>query len=143
MKRPQWIIGLAFLALAVLLAGCRVGQTTLSDEEIIRAAVDATIASLGQAPGQPQVTRAPVGPAAPPGTPVPAAAQPSPAEVRRISVAETKEKADAGTALLVDARAARSYAQAHIAGAISMPHNEVALRYTELPQDKAIVFYCT
>jgi rhodanese-related sulfurtransferase len=47
-----------------------------------------------------------------------------------------------GDAILVDVRPAGSYAAQHIAGAISMPFQEVARRYRELPRDKLVIFYC-
>ena len=64
-------------------------------------------------------------------------------EARRITVAELKQKLDAGEAVVYDTRAKTSYDQEHIKGALSMPSNEVANRTGELPKDKLIVFYCT
>jgi hypothetical protein len=66
---------------------------------------------------------------------------PSKADVPRIGVAEAKEKVEAGEAILVDVRSQATYEQSHIAGAISMPANQVARHYTELPADQLIVFY--
>lgn len=68
----------------------------------------------------------------------------NPAEgARRITVAELKEKLDAGEAVVYDTRAKTAYDQEHIKGALSMPSGEVAGRTGELPKDKLIVFYCT
>ena len=64
-------------------------------------------------------------------------------EARRITVAELKQKLDAGEAVVYDTRAKTAYDQEHIKGALSMPSNEVANRTGELPKDKLIVFYCT
>ena len=69
---------------------------------------------------------------------------PNPAETAtRITVAELKQKLDAGQAVVYDTRAKTAYDQEHIKGALSMPSGEVAQRIGELPKDKLIVFYCT
>ena len=65
------------------------------------------------------------------------------ADVLRITAQELKAKLDAGQAVVFDARRQSDYAQRHIAGAISLPQNEVAARLAELPTDKLAVFYCT
>jgi 3-mercaptopyruvate sulfurtransferase SseA len=67
----------------------------------------------------------------------------SPADVPRITAQELKAMLDAGQAVVFDARRRESYIQQHIAGAISLPQNEVAARLAELPADKQVVFYCT
>ncbi len=65
-------------------------------------------------------------------------------EVPRISPQEVQNRIGEGKSILiVDARSADSYAQAHVAGAISVPLNEVASRLDDLPRDQEIVFYCT
>jgi hypothetical protein len=66
---------------------------------------------------------------------------PSRADVPRIGIAEAKEKMEAGEAILVDVRSQATYEQNHIAGSISMPSNQVARQFTELPTDKLLVFY--
>jgi len=63
------------------------------------------------------------------------------ADVRRITAQELKAKLDAGQAVVFDVRRQESYTQRHIAGAISLPENEVAARLAELPTDKLPVFY--
>ena len=78
----------------------------------------------------------------PPAQPAAQAANPADA-ARRITVAELKQKLDAGEAVVYDTRAKTAYDQEHIKGALSMPSNEVANRTGELPKDKLIVFYCT
>ncbi len=75
-------------------------------------------------------------------SPTPRAGQNEQAAVPRIGVAEAKAKADAGQAILVDVRSAATYEAEHIAGAISMPATQVSSRYTELPTDKLVIFYC-
>lgn len=64
------------------------------------------------------------------------------AGVPRISLSAAKASLDAGTAVLVDVRTASAYQQSHAVGAISMPSNEVAQRYAELPADKQLILYC-
>lgn len=63
--------------------------------------------------------------------------------VPRITAQELKAKLDAGQAAVFDARLQEPYTQQHIAGAISLPEDEVAARLAELPTDKLAVFYCT
>ena len=77
-------------------------------------------------------------------TPSPTAAgdRPTEVDVPRIGVAAAKGQADNGMAVFVDVRTQATYAQAHIAGALSMPANQVTQRYAELPGDELIVFYC-
>jgi rhodanese-related sulfurtransferase len=62
--------------------------------------------------------------------------------VPRIGVAEARARADAGQAILVDVRTEASYKGKHIAGAISMPVDQVSRRHPQLPADKLIIFYC-
>jgi hypothetical protein len=64
-------------------------------------------------------------------------------DVQRITLANAKELLDNGTAVLYDARSAKAYNSKHAAGAISLPENEVAARFNELPADKVLIFYCT
>lgn len=73
----------------------------------------------------------------------------SPASVRRIGLAEAKALADAGEAILVDVRTPSSYEEAHIAGALSLPLDEVTDRLDELVEragdlggEALIIFYC-
>jgi len=61
----------------------------------------------------------------------------------RITAHELKAKLDAGLAVVFDARQQEPYAKQHIAGAVSLPEDEVAARLAELPTDKLAVFYCT
>lgn len=62
-------------------------------------------------------------------------------DVPRIGVAEAKARAEAGEALLIDVRAEGTYNRLHIAGAISMPIDQVDERYKELPAGTLLVFY--
>lgn len=61
--------------------------------------------------------------------------------VPRIKIEVAKQMADAGDAVLVDVRSKATFEQAHIAGAISMPADEVLDRYRELPTNKLVIFY--
>ena len=64
-------------------------------------------------------------------------------DVVRISVAETKARADAGTAVILDVRPREDYVTLHAANAISIPLTEINDRFPELPQDIEILTYCT
>lgn len=77
-------------------------------------------------------------------TPSPTATgdNPTKADVPRITVQAAQLKAEAGEAVLVDVRTRATYDAKHIAGAISMPFDEVARRSAELPTDKLVIFYC-
>ena len=46
--------------------------------------------------------------------------------------------------LILDVRSVKEFKEAHIIGAINIPHSELAMRLGELPRDKAreIVVYC-
>jgi hypothetical protein len=67
---------------------------------------------------------------------------PAKADVPRIGVVEAKAKVDAGEAILVDVRTEAAYKGKHIAGAISIPVDQVSRRRAEFPNDKLIIFYC-
>ena len=67
---------------------------------------------------------------------------PARADVLRIGVVEAKAKMDAGEAILVDVRTEGAYKGQHIAGAISIPVDQVSRRHAQLPDDKLIIFYC-
>jgi 3-mercaptopyruvate sulfurtransferase SseA len=76
--------------------------------------------------------------------PTPAVAKATPGDgVRRITVAETREAVDKGTAVILDVRPIDQYKVNHIKGAVHIPEAEVAARSGELPRDKMIVTYCS
>ncbi len=159
MNRGKWIIGLLLLTLvALLLASCRAGDIPSPAAVVANPTNPAPVGDYPSpvnptAPKGPAPTSAlPAGPVKPaptnaqPSQPTPTGvptAQPTQDPVRRITAAEAKSLFDAGQAILVDARAKAAYDQKHITGAISMPSGEVATRYTELPTDKQVIFYCT
>ena len=64
-------------------------------------------------------------------------------EVVRISIEEAKAQLEAGTAVLLDVRPFEDYQTLHAANAISIPLDELPGRTGELPQDTAILIYCT
>jgi rhodanese-related sulfurtransferase/DNA-binding transcriptional ArsR family regulator len=55
---------------------------------------------------------------------------------------ELRSRLRAGSVVLVDVRPASEYAAGHIAGAISVPHDELEQRLGELPRDQEVVAYC-
>lgn len=64
--------------------------------------------------------------------------------IPRIGVDEVKRKVDRGVNLvIVDTRSRELYEHTHIAGAVSVPLEEVAERYTELKGFDEIITYCT
>jgi hypothetical protein len=44
--------------------------------------------------------------------------------------------------LIIDVRAAQSYQEGHIKGAVSIPETDVDARLSEIPKDKLVVAYC-
>jgi hypothetical protein len=74
--------------------------------------------------------------------PNPTVALPYP-NVPRISLEDTRAGQAAGELVVVDVRSENSYDTAHIAGAISVPEEEVEARLDQLPRDQELVLYCT
>lgn len=64
-------------------------------------------------------------------------------EIERVTLANAKSALEAGTAVIIDVRAAEAYQAAHITGAISIPSNELETRLSELNKDEWIITYCT
>jgi 3-mercaptopyruvate sulfurtransferase SseA len=64
-------------------------------------------------------------------------------EIERVTLADSKAALEAGTAVIVDVRSAEAYAASHIAGALSLPINEIDARQTELDPAAWIITYCT
>jgi hypothetical protein len=73
----------------------------------------------------------------------PASAVQSAEDVKRISPADAKGLLDDGAAVLYDTRSLDQYRIQHAAGAVSLPLGEESARFSELPTDKALIFYCT
>ena len=114
--RKLFLTAVAAACAAALLAGCKATDTAGNFNV---ASTASNPAAQGQQPPNPA------------------------ADATRITVAELKQKLDAGQAVIYDTRAKTAYDQEHIKGALSMPSGEVAERTGELPKDKLIVFYCT
>ncbi len=80
---------------------------------------------------------------------LPAESYPAPApsaflpEITRVSAAEVKAKLDErANIVIVDARARDAYQQARIAGAISIPLEDISRRHGELRRYDEIITYC-
>lgn len=61
----------------------------------------------------------------------------------RISLADAKKDFDAGNVVFIDTRAATTYKQEHIKGALNIPMEAVETRYKEIPAGKKIIAYCS
>lgn len=63
--------------------------------------------------------------------------------IAHLTVEELYQRLQAGEAIqIVDARALSQYQIEHIAGAVSIPVEEVPARIQELARDRLVVFYC-
>lgn len=59
-----------------------------------------------------------------------------------ISAAEAQSQAQAHTALVIDVRDAKEYAEGHVAGAVNIPVGSLRERLAELPEGQLLVTYC-
>jgi 3-mercaptopyruvate sulfurtransferase SseA len=64
-------------------------------------------------------------------------------EVPRVLLEDAKAAYDSQTAVFVDVRGEQYYQQAHIAGALSMPEDQMPARLGELNPQDWIITYCT
>jgi 3-mercaptopyruvate sulfurtransferase SseA len=64
------------------------------------------------------------------------------ASIPRVSVRELERALREGRAVAVDVRPSEAYELEHIAGAVSIPEDEILDRAGELPKDKLAVAYC-
>ena len=64
------------------------------------------------------------------------------AALEPVTRAELRRRMREGGVLVLDVRPAAEYAAGHVAGAVSIPADELAARLTGLPRDKEIVAYC-
>jgi len=72
-----------------------------------------------------------------------AALTPAAGPIAHVRADELYRRLQAGEAIqIVDARAYSQYDAEHIAGAVSIPLAEVAMRAQELARDRLVVFYC-
>ncbi|MGI5837852.1 MAG: rhodanese-like domain-containing protein [Chloroflexota bacterium] len=67
--------------------------------------------------------------------------RPELSEVPRTNVEDAKASFDRGEAVFVDLRSREAYERSHIPGAVSIPIQELYIRYGELPRDRKIIFY--
>ncbi len=65
------------------------------------------------------------------------------ADIPRVTPQELHELMQQGEAVAVDVRGTVPYELGHIAGAHWLPLGRIAQRFSELPQEKLIVTYCT
>jgi len=63
-------------------------------------------------------------------------------EMDAIGFDELRSRLKAGSVILLDVRPAGEYAAGHIAGALSVPHDQLEERLREIPRDKEVVAYC-
>jgi rhodanese-related sulfurtransferase len=61
--------------------------------------------------------------------------------VTRVSPAEAHSQQLAGSGLIIDVRGAQFYQESRVAGAWSVPEEELLARINELPTDKTLIFY--
>lgn len=61
----------------------------------------------------------------------------------RITLAEAKKEFDAGNVVFVDTRAAVTFSQGHVKGAINVPMEAFEQRWKEIPTGKKIIAYCS
>lgn len=64
------------------------------------------------------------------------------ADLDAVGFDELRSRLRSGTVVVVDVRPASEYASGHIAGAVSIPHDQLEQRLGELPRDQEIVAYC-
>jgi 3-mercaptopyruvate sulfurtransferase SseA len=62
--------------------------------------------------------------------------------VERMPIDEAYALVEEGEAIFVDVRDSDDFARVHIAGALSIPEEEVMNRTSELPRDQLIITYC-
>jgi hypothetical protein len=67
----------------------------------------------------------------------------APGEAPRVELEEARAAHEAGSAVFVDVRPANSYAASHVAGAVSIPLDEMEGRLDELEPGERIITYCT
>jgi rhodanese-related sulfurtransferase len=64
-------------------------------------------------------------------------------QVERVSLTDAKAAFDAGSAVFLDVRDSSAYNLSHIAGALSIPINDLPSRLSELNPSTWIITYCT
>ena len=104
----------------------------------------AACASLAPAAPTPNQASAPR-PTVPVALPeLPAVAPPTPIDVPTITVHEVKALLDGpNKPFLFDARSKALYDAEHVAGAVSIPLDDLPSRLAEIPRDRLVVAYCS
>jgi 3-mercaptopyruvate sulfurtransferase SseA len=64
-------------------------------------------------------------------------------EIQRVKLEDARAAYDNGAAIFVDVRDAASYADSHVAGALSIPLADIEARMNELDRSQWIITYCT
>lgn len=64
------------------------------------------------------------------------------ATIAMIKASDLASKITAGRVVVLDVRPAREFAAGHIAGARSVPHDQLIARASELPRSREIIAYC-
>ena len=64
-------------------------------------------------------------------------------EIPRVSVTDALAAHSTGSAVFVDVRAATDYAAGHVAGALSIPYDQLSDRMNEMNPNDWIITYCT
>ncbi len=60
-----------------------------------------------------------------------------------VSIKDFEEIVKSGSQLIVDTRTPEEFAKGHFAGAVNIPAEEMARRYTELPAGKPLALHCS
>jgi 3-mercaptopyruvate sulfurtransferase SseA len=118
-KKRKFLIAIAIVALTILACNAELPQSnpTLSPTQPVVSAQTQTQTNLPQ----------------------------TEADVPRVSVEDAKAAFDSGEAVIVDVRSAEAYAEAHIAGALSIPLNNIEFNPSgvALNKNQWIITYCT
>jgi rhodanese-related sulfurtransferase len=59
-----------------------------------------------------------------------------------VDAATLRTRLDSGDVVVLDVRPADEYLSAHVAGALSIPLDELDRRLSEIPRDRQVVAYC-
>lgn len=65
-----------------------------------------------------------------------------PNALEAVDAATLRARLEAGDVVLLDVRPPDEYASAHVAGAVSIPIDELERRLSEIPRDRQVVAYC-
>lgn len=155
MRKSNFVLPWLLLSLALILAACgaaptlEAGKRAAEPATTDRAAQVETATSVASATPRPTTTPRPTPTWMPLPSPPPTDSGPGRGDVPLLGVGEAWALAASGEAVFVDVRPRGNYEQEHIPDAVSMPAAEasmpadqVAERYEELPDDRLLIFYC-